>query len=374
MATKGQTPSKRNSGKFALAKNTHSHAKSQRNCCRKKSLICRGMPRKPTKILVIRLSSIGDIVLTSPIIRSLHHCFPEAKIHFLTKKAFGSLVQHHPSIDKVHLFAGDLSATIRVLKAEGFDQIVDLHRNIRSRRIKLQLGVAATTYSKDRWSVLLRTKFGIGKLRKVHTVERYARAITALGCRLDDLGLDFFMPNEARTLAQEIVGRHFSEKPVAVVLGGNYFTKRWPKEYFVELLNRLGKPVLLLGGKTEATDAQWITERLVVQNLNAVGQYDLMLGAALMEKSSFVITHDTGLMHIATALGLSIYSIWGNTVPELGFAPYKASKSVVIENKELHCRPCTKLGYEKCPKGHFKCMIDLVPAKVLAEIQANSSL
>ena len=178
------------------------------------------MERKPKKILVIRLSSIGDIVLTSPVIRALHTCFPGAQIHFLTKKAFAGLVQHHPHIDKVHLYTGDLSATIRELKAEGFDQVVDLHRNIRSRRIKLQLGVAATTYSKDRWPVLLQTKLG-------------------LGCQLDDKGLDFYLPDEARILAKDIVGRYFSEKPVAVVLGGNYFTKRWPKEYFVELLNGL---------------------------------------------------------------------------------------------------------------------------------------
>jgi ADP-heptose:LPS heptosyltransferase len=185
-------------------------------------------------------------------------------------------------------------------------------------------------------------------------------------------GLDFYLPDEARILAKEIVGRYFSEKPVAVVLGGNYFTKRWPKEYFVELLNGLGLPVLLLGGKTESEDAKWIEERLKVQCLNAVAQYDLLLSAALLEKCQFVITHDTGLMHIATALGLSIYSIWGNTVPELGFAPYKAVHSVIIENKALQCRPCSKLGYEKCPKGHFKCMIELVPAKVLDAIRSRS--
>ncbi len=329
------------------------------------------MARKPKKILVIRLSSIGDIVLTSPVIRALHTCFPGAQIHFLTKKAFAGLVQHHPHIDKVHLYAGDLSATIRELKAEGFDQVVDLHRNIRSRRIKLQLGVAATTYSKDRWPVLLHTKLGLGSLPDVHTVARYARAITPLGCQLDDKGLDFYLPDEARILAKEIVGRYFSEKPVAVVLGGNYFTKRWPKEYFVELLNGLGLPVLLLGGKPESEDAKWIEERLKVQCLNAVAQYDLLLSAALLEKCQFVITHDTGLMHIATALRLSIYSIWGNTVPELGFAPYKAVHSVIIENKALQCRPCSKLGYEKCPKGHFKCMRELVPAKVLDAIRSD---
>jgi ADP-heptose:LPS heptosyltransferase len=339
---------------------------------RKKSVLCPRMAQSPTKILIIRLSSIGDIVLTSPIVRALHRSYPAAELHFLTKKAFAGLVQHDPRIAQVHAFAGDLGATIAALKAERFDLVVDLHRNIRSRLIKLRLGVRAVTYSKDRWSVLLRTKLGLGKLPRVHTVERYARALRPLGCALDDAGLEFFLPAEARTMAADIAARNFAEAPVAVVLGGNYATKRWPRAYFVELLNRLAQPVLLLGGKPEAEDAAWIAQRLSVPCYNAVAQYDLLLSAALLERCRFVITHDTGLMHIATALGCKIFSIWGNTVPELGFAPYKATLSVVIENKAVECRPCTKLGYEKCPKGHFKCMLDLKPTQVLDAIEAHA--
>ena len=329
------------------------------------------MPQKPKKILLIRLSSIGDIVLTSPIIRSLRACFPEAKIHFLTKKAFAPLLLHNPHLDHIHTIGGDLTATIRELRAERFDQVIDLHRSLRSRLIKLRLGVRFTTYSKDRWPVLLHTRLGIGKLPDVHTVERYARAIQPLGCKLDAGGLEFFIPEEARQLAREIVGRNFGEAPIAVVLGGNYFTKRWPREYFVELLNGLGKPVILVGGTAEVTDAGWIAERMKSDCLNGVAQYDLLLSAALLERSCLVITHDTGLMHIATALGKTIFSIWGNTVPELGFAPYKAQASIILQNSDLDCRPCTKLGYEKCPKGHFKCMMDLQPATVLTEIMSH---
>jgi ADP-heptose:LPS heptosyltransferase len=337
----------------------------------KKSVLWGRMAQQPHKILIIRLSSIGDIVLTSPIVRALHRCYPAAQLHFLTKKAFASLVQHDPRITQVHLFEGDLGATIAALKAEGFDLVVDLHRNIRSRLIKLRLGVRAVTYSKDRWPVLIHTKLGIGKLPSVHTVERYARALRPLGCALDDLGLEFFLPAEARSVAADIAARNFSHPPIAVVLGGNYFTKRWPRAYFVDLLNQLGEPVMLLGGKPEADDAAWIQEHLKVDCFNAVAQYDLILSAALLEHSRYVITHDTGLMHIATALGCKIFSIWGNTVPELGFAPYKAQQSVIIQNTAVSCRPCTKLGYGKCPQGHFKCMLELRPEQVLREIKTH---
>lgn len=330
------------------------------------------MARPIQKILLIRLSSIGDIVLCSPVVRSLRTCFPNAEIHFLTKKAFASLLQHDPAIDKLHLFAGDLSATIRDLRKENFDQVLDLHRSIRSRRIKLALRIPTASYQKDRWSILLYTKYRIGKLPGNHTVDRYAAALDKIGCQLDSKGLDFFLPDEARQLAKQNIAQHFSDAPVAVVLGGNFQTKRWPKEYFLELLNELKKPVLLLGGKAEIDDAKWIDERLEVQSLNAVAQYDLLLSSAMLERAEFVITHDTGLMHIATALGQTIFSIWGSTVPEIGFSPYKAKKSIIIENKELSCRPCSKLGHAKCPKGHFKCMMDIKPTQVLEAIRTNT--
>jgi ADP-heptose:LPS heptosyltransferase len=290
------------------------------------------MAQLPPKILIIRLSSIGDIVLTSPVLRSLRKCFPDAKIHFLTKKAYAPLLQYNPHINQLHLFEGDLNATIRELKAEGFTQVMDLHRNIRSRMIKLRLGVKASTYSKDRWAVWKYVRLRMGKLPGVHTVERYARAITPLGCELDPGGLEFFLPDEARMKAREVLDSKFQAQPIAVVLGGKYFTKRWPREYFVELLNALGQPVVLLGDKAEVEDAAWITARLQCPAYNAAAQLDLLTGAAVMERCRFVITHDTGLMHIAVALGLKVFSIWGNTVPELGFAPYKVQEAVIIEN------------------------------------------
>lgn len=329
------------------------------------------MVPRPQKILVIRLSSIGDIVLTSPILRSLRHCFPHARIHFLTKRAYEPLLSHNPHLDHLHLFDGDLAATHRELQAQEFDQLIDLHCSIRSRILKLRLRIPSTSYSKDRWPVLLYAKFKVGKLPQVHTVERYERAILPLGCALDGGGLEFYLSPEARNMATDLVRDSFSEPPIAVVLGGNYFTKRWPREYFVDLLNALGLPAILLGGKPEQEDAAWIAPRLAVPCLNAVARYDLMRSAALLEPCRYVIAHDTGLMHIATALGLKVYSIWGNTVPELGFSPYQAVESVMIENKGLSCRPCTKLGHAKCPKGHFKCMMEITPARVLDVIRSQ---
>lgn len=321
------------------------------------------------KILIIRLSSIGDVILTSPIVRSLKRCYPDAELHFITKAAYASLLDENPLLEKVHRFEGDMNATIAELKAEGFDFILDLHRNLRSRIIKTRLRLPASTYSKDRWSVLLHTKFKMGQLPNIHTVERYGRALKSLDCELDGEPSDVYLPPEAHSLADQIRNQHFSQPPVGVVLGGTFATKRWPAAYFIELLNKLGQPVLLLGGPAEKEDAAQIKAGLKVHHLDAVGQYDLVLSAALVKQCRYLITHDTGLMHIGAAFAVPLFVLWGNTVPELGFYPWQA-EAVNLQVEGLKCRPCTKLGHDKCPKGHFKCMLDLKPEQVLDAIEA----
>jgi ADP-heptose:LPS heptosyltransferase len=329
-------------------------------------------PKAYKKILVIRLSSIGDIVLTTPILRSLRQGQPGAEIHFLTKKAFASLLLHNPNVDKVIPFEGDLRATLAVLKAEGYDFILDLHNNLRSHLIRARfLTTAAAVYPKDTLRVKLYARFRIGRLPTRHTVARYAAALRKLGCTLDGGSLDFPLPMEAVAVAQQILQRHFTHPPIAVALGGNFATKRWPKEHFATLLKRLGTPVLLLGGKAEEADAHWIASQLPQQSLVAAGAYDLILSAALMAQCGRAITHDSGFMHIGVALGIPLYTLWGSTVPELGFGPYQTDKVRILQVDGLACRPCSKLGHAACPQGHFKCMVDLSPERVLAAIQAD---
>ncbi|HHG85437.1 MAG TPA: glycosyltransferase family 9 protein [Bacteroidetes bacterium] len=337
-------------------------------------LSLRDMPRPLQKILIIRLSSIGDIVLTSPVIRSLRACYPNVAIHFVTKAAYAPLLVHHPDIDRLHLFSGNMDALITEMKAENFDFILDLHRNLRSRIIKLRLRKRSATYPKDRWPVLLYTRFRVGQLPKRHTVERYGQTLRALGCDLDTGGLDFFVPDEVGSAMAHLVRTHFGKvAPIAVVLGGNFATKKWPNAHFITLLNALGQPVLLLGGPGEAAAAAEIEAQLKVVTYMAVGQHNLLESAGLMAQCQYVITHDTGLMHIAIALGLRTFSLWGSTVPEIGFSPYRSPQAVILQHPGLDCRPCSKLGHDKCPKTHFKCMRELTPAFVLQKIQASFS-
>ena len=267
-----------------------------------------------------------------------------------------------------------MDATLAELKSEKFDFILDLHRNIRSRIIKSRLRIPASTYPKDRRKILLHTRFKIGKLPDRHTVDRYAAALKPLQCKLDDQGLEFFLPDSYRQEAQDQIAQQFpAARPVAVVLGGKFATKKWPTAYFIQLLNALQRPAILLGGPDETVEAAEISQALTIPHHNAVGKIDLLQSAALMAGSTLVITHDTGLMHIAVALKLPTVSIWGSTVPELGFAPYRSPNALIVQHPDLSCRPCSKLGHDKCPKGHFKCMKELTPEMVLQAIRKQFS-
>ena len=321
------------------------------------------------KILIIRLSSIGDIVLTTPVVRSLKLSLPDVEIHYLTKAQYAPLLQYNPYIDQLYLFQGSILKMIPELDAEGYDYILDLHNNMRSAQFKLHLGTPAATFGKINFKKFLLTQFKWDRMPDVHIVDRYAATLKAVGAGLDDQGLDLFVPSPTEAEGLSIVKETFgTRKPIAIVLGGQQATKKWPTAYFVELLNQLQEPAVLLGGGTEFAAAEQIVSEVNSPLLNAVGNFDLLTSAALMKACKYVITHDTGFMHIAAAFKMKVFSLWGNTVPQLGMTPYR-TESVILETQGLSCRPCSKLGYDACPKGHFKCMQELTPEKVLRAVQ-----
>lgn len=324
------------------------------------------------KVLIIRFSSIGDIVLTTPVIRSLKAGLPEVEIHYLTKAAYAGLLQPNPHISQLHLLTNDnWKPLLRQLKAERFDHILDLHHNLRSLRIKLSLRRPATSFDKKNLTKFRMVRFKTPKLQVPHIVERYGKTLHALGLTLDEGGLDFFLPPEAESRARVLLSETgWTTTPLAVVLGATYATKRWLPEYFADTLEAYQQPVILIGGPDAREEARIIREQVKVPLLDAVGNYSLAEAAALMKACHAVLTHDTGFMHIAAAMQLPVYSLWGNTVPEFGMTPYR-SPHVILETPDLACRPCSKIGFDQCPKGHFRCMRDLKPEQVLAALKAE---
>jgi len=323
------------------------------------------------KILIIRFSSIGDIVLTTPVLRCIR-LQTGAEVHFLTKESFRSVVEHNPHVSRVHTIRKKVSEVLPALRSEGFDFVVDLHHNLRSWQVKSALGVPSKSFDKLNWEKWLLVNLGINRLPKLHIVDRYLAAAAPLGVQNDGLGLDYFIPETDDEAAQGFLSGHFSAQIpafIALVTGAAHATKRLPEARLVELCRLISMPVVLLGGPEELEQGERIVAQAGAHVLNGCGKLKLNQSAAVLRRSQKVITHDTGLMHIAAALGKDVVSIWGNTVPEFGMTPYlpvgqPAGK--ILEVKELSCRPCSKIGYQTCPKGHFRCMNDIDFSEIIS--------
>ncbi len=316
------------------------------------------MKDKKLKILIIRFSSIGDIVLTSPVIRCLKKQVNGIELHYLTKKAFETVLAGNPQLDKIHYLENSLSDCIQELKKEKFDYIIDLHHNLRTSWIKTKLGVSSSSFDKLNWKKWLLVNLKRNTLPPVHIVDRYLETVKFLGVKNDHMGLDYFLL-KTYTLAEMLPPSHQSY--IALVIGAQHATKRLPVDKLTELCKGIKGSVVLLGGPEDKERGEEIIKAAGHHVFNACGKFKLDESAFLISKAQKVISHDTGLMHIAAAFNKHILSVWGNTVPEFGMYPYKADYSRIIQVKDLSCRPCSKIGFKNCPKGHFKCMnlIDL---------------
>lgn len=321
------------------------------------------MPR----FLIIRLSSIGDIVLTTPVIRCLKQQVPHAEVHVLTRASFRSVLQHNPYIDRLHLWDQSYLLLIDQLKQLAFDQVIDLHHNTKTLRIKQALGVPARSFYKLNIEKYLLTAFKINVLPQKHIVDRYLDTVSHLGVQNDGRGLDYFISETDRLTKNDIPGAQWGGF-IAVVIGAALGTKRWPTEHFTSFCRQLDHPIVLLGGKEDIERGQSIAAVDPIKIYNACGKFTLNESADWVQRSKFVVTGDTGLMHIAAAFKKPILSLWGNTVPGFGMTPYYGSadvKNIRMEHR-VWCRPCSKIGHDRCPLGHFSCMKHIEPEQVLA--------
>ena len=330
------------------------------------------------KFLVIRFSSIGDIVLTTPVVRGLKQQLPEAEVHFLTKQVFAPLVASNPFIDKVHLLGDSFELMIHELKLEEYDVVIDLHHNLRTLRVKKALAKKSFSFNKLNMQKWLLTNFKIDVMPNVHIVDRNMATVSSLGVKPDGRGLDYFIPKSAVVPEKDIPASHLAGY-IALVIGAAHNTKKLPVHKLRQLCEAIDHPIIILGGKEDREVGQAIISLDPVRLYNACGKFSINESADLVRRSKLVITHDTGLMHMAAAFQRPIVSIWGNTVPKFGMYPYYGSQSKqvfdVFEINQLRCRPCSKIGYDKCPKGHFKCMeqidVNAVAARVMERISAK---
>lgn len=319
----------------------------------------------PGRILVIRLSSIGDIILTTPVLRRLAERFPGARIDYCTKPPFLALLEHSGLPGKIY--------TTDQLPEGPYDLVVDLQNNIRSRRITRAIKAAKVVrYKKQNWKKLLLVRAKLNLFGKDESVvDRYQAGLAGYGIGDDGKGCELTPFIDDRDWASSVLGDE-GAKTLAVCFGAKHMTKRYPSRDFASIIehlhSRLAIRVLLLGGGEDSPFAQEIMSALSPKAASATidfsGRCSLMQTAALLERCDAVLTNDTGLMHMASAFHHKLFVIFGSSVREFGFLPYHV-ESRLFEVDGLTCRPCSHIGRQRCPKGHFRCMRDIPQGPII---------
>lgn len=326
------------------------------------------------KFLVIRTGDIGDIVLSTPVIRCIKKQLPLAEVHFLLNSRFRLLLEQNPYVDKVHSFTE--SETIgEELRSENFDIVIDLQDDRFSRRIIRELGVTAKSYDRLAFKKALYTRFKVNTMPSLHVVDRYLKTVESLQVKDDGEGLDYFIPSRDEVVEKDIPASHHLGY-IALVIGGSKFNKKMPVEKLKEICLAIDHPIILLGANEDFNEGYQVSSIDPVKIYNACGKFNLNESADLLKKSRLVISHDTGLMHIAAAFKKPIISVWGSTVPSFGMVPYYGKRfqnrvsSEMIQVKNLWCRPCSERGLDHCPQGHFKCMKKISVPAVVEQVKA----
>jgi len=324
---------------------------------------------KATSILVVRLSSIGDIIRTTPVVRRLGAKWPGAQIEYCTRPEFLPLLSSNPYISVLH--------TPDTLPEGSYDLVIDLQNSRRSRALLRRVdGEVTARYRKANWKkwLLVHLKLRVDGVAP-SVVERYQAALRDVVLPDDALGCELFPSEDDFLFASSLVSP--GERVLGVACGARHFTKRWPPEHFAEAIRLVvaGEKVkvLLLGGKDDRQHALGIMDRLSENVLESVhdltGRCTLMQTGALLRRCSAVLTNDTGLMHEASAFSRRLFVLFGSSDASFGFLPYNTPFEL-FEVPGLSCRPCSHIGRERCPEKHFRCMQDILPARVAESILA----
>ncbi len=334
---------------------------------------------KSNKILVIRLSSLGDILLTYPLISILRRQYPNSDIHFVVKEQFVDAIKYNPFVSKILTYSkNSLKELKSTIKKNKYDIIIDLQNNFRSHQLyPFNLKSKIYRFRKPTLKKFLLVNFKLNLLRRNPSIAiQYIKTVFP---HFDSKELDLYfnIPENYQIKSRENISlENHSQKMIGICPGSKHFTKRYPTENFKILILKLIEKnfvVAIFGGRDDYEICKELEIHPLVKNFQ--NDNDLIETAALMKKCSVIITNDSGLMHLASLLQIPTVAIFGSTVREFGFFPIY-EKSIIIENENLKCRPCSHIGRSECPEKHFNCMNkiepDLIFSKTVELIQENS--
>jgi len=334
------------------------------------------------KILIIRLSSMGDIILSSPLIRILRAAYPKVQIDFLVKSEYADLIRFNPHLSTIielkSLEDDELKLLKKSLYRTRYDIIFDIHNSLRSRYLRWFSGAKYIRVINKR--IIRRfflVNFKWNFYKNIPSVaDRYLETGKDFHLSNDGKGLEIFINDESVSTVKAMLGKYKLDRydmVIGIAPSARHYTKRWLPERYVELGTMISKKfnakLLLFGSKNEQDYCGDIAQMINV-NLGSdaaeslAGKLTLLETAAALDHCDIVITNDSGVMHLAAARKKKVVAIFGSTIKEFGFYPYE-TESVVVETKNLSCRPCSHIGLEKCPRNHFRCMKDIYAVDVL---------
>ena len=328
------------------------------------------------RILLVRFSSLGDVLLTTPLIRALRARHPEATLTAVTKEIWAPLLSANPHLDEVVSVApGDTVVGLaRALRSASHTHRLDLHSSARSRMLRLLVPGQWTTYHTRRRerTRLIRQKrdtYGI----HVPVAERYFEAASELDVHPDGKPAELYISPAAEARADAWLAAHQLDEAaplVALAPGAAHATKRWPLAHWRTLaaqLARSGARTVVLGSAAEREAAACVVAATDGRAESAAGELDLQASGAVLRRCRVLVSGDTGPMHLATAVGTPVVALFGPTVELFGFFPYHA-RATILE-RPLACRPCSSKGGPHCPLGHHRCLTDIMPEEVMARTQ-----
>lgn len=330
------------------------------------------------RILIIRLSSIGDILLSTPFIRQTRIAFPDAQIDFVVKKRFEDLVQYNPHLNHIYSFDESLGfkgllELRKAIQQKKYDYVLDLHNNLRSRILTFGQKAKVFRMKKDKLKRALLVYLKVNLFNEIVPIpEKYLRVGKTLGIEDDQQGLELCWNDSQIRKLQKKISNHLLKRPfIALAPGAGFKTKQWPIEYFRTLIQKIEDSkkfnVVLLGSLKERE--QFRPLEISKNVFNLAGNLSLLESAIVLNRAKFLVSNDSGLMHMATAVKTPVLAIFGSTVKELGFFPYR-SKNLILENNKLWCRPCSHIGRNRCPLGHLKCLKSITPEMVFEKLSA----
>ena len=321
-------------------------------------------------IAILRLSSLGDVILTLPVVRALRAAWPAAKLHYWIKEEFADAVRFEPAIDHVRVLEKDARALEDIVsmsaELEDCDLIVDLHGNARTRLLtwRQRAPVLQTSRYRLRRALWVRARW----LRPQPVPDaraRYAAALAPLGLGATDVPRLEVGAEAERWAAGTMLAWSPGGVPVALAPGALHATKRWPEAHWCALdalLAERGLPRMVFTTAAERRTLPRLAARIDADPRARWICEPLPRAAALLSGCAAAVSHDSGMMHAAAARGLKVVALFGSTSPVLGFAPAGEGHVVLCRNEP--CQPCTLHGRERCPLGHFDCMVKLLPAEV----------